>query len=127
VNQAEWHPLAILVAALAFALAATAIQRLLGRIVTRRGPAGSPAISQAPENRPVLAAVGPDESLNREGRTERGARGRAVPSPARRRSPLATRRRARQILRQPGGLKVAILAREILGPAKGLAGQPDQR
>jgi hypothetical protein len=127
VNQPDLQSVAILVAALAFVLAVTAIQRLLGRILTRRDRAESPSVPPASKRGSVRRPVGTDEALGRDVRMERGDPERTGPPHPRRSPALATRRRARQILREPGGRKAAILAREILGPARGLSGPTGPR
>jgi hypothetical protein len=127
VNQSEWQSLAILVAALAFVLAATAIQWLLARMATRRGTAEPPSVPQVPARSPVEAPSGSDIPGSEETRSDRRAPDRRVSVPTSTAPTPAARRRARRFLRGPGELRAAILAREILGPAKGLAGSPSQR
>ncbi|RPI02683.1 MAG: hypothetical protein EHM71_15135 [Zetaproteobacteria bacterium] len=126
-NQSEWQSLAILVVALAFVLAATAIQRLLGRMATRRGAADPPAVPQVPATEPVKRPADPEVSANDSAWDDRRVRVRPASLPASRTPGPGVRRRARRFLRGPGGLRAAILAREILGPAKGLPGPPGQR
>jgi hypothetical protein len=125
VNHTEWQALAVLVAALAFVVAATALQRFLGRVAARRGTAEPFSVPQVPARSPFEAPFGPDISWSEETRSDRRAPDRRVSVPTSTAPTPAARRRARRFLRGPGGLRAAILAREILGPAKGLSRPTD--
>lgn len=124
-NHTEWQALAVLAAALAFVVAATAIQRFLGRVAARRVAAARPGAADAQPSEPVQPPVDLEASWGGGARDERRPSTRHVLRPTDRPPRSSARRRARQILRAPGGLRAAILAREILGPARGLSGPTD--
>lgn len=122
-NQSDWQALAVLAAALAFVLAAAAIQRLLGWAAARREATARSAVPQGetPGPRgPVQPPADPEISWREDRRYDRPSPTPHASLPADRMPMPGAGRRARRLLRTSGGLKAAILVCEILGPPGGI-------
>jgi hypothetical protein len=122
VNQTEWQPLAVLAAAMLFIGIASIVQRLMARAAARQAAAeraaARPAQAPAPPG-PVQSPAAPGLPRVEAPRSDRRAPASHGPLPRRRPPVRDPRGRARDLLRAPAGLKVAILAGEILGPPQG--------